>query len=169
MKRIWTIGLAALLSFFSTSALAGLYLEPKMDYSLLSLDASGVTVDSLKGTTLGARIGYDLTLFVLALDYSTGTLDAEIGAATVDADSTRTGLTFIFTPPVIPFNLLAGYYTSTLDTSSTKYEGDGTKFGLMFTMLPFININLEYFATAYDQDSLRDKGLVLGLSADFSL
>ncbi|MEC9281634.1 MAG: hypothetical protein VX642_02895 [Bdellovibrionota bacterium] len=170
MKRIWTLFLViAGISFYSAQSFAGLYLEPKMDYNALSMDASGITVDGLKGTTIGARIGYDLAVFVLALDYSMGSLDAEIGGATTSADSTRLGATFIFAPPVIPFNLLAGYYTAKLDTDSTDYSGDGTKFGVMFTMLPIVNINLEYFNTAYDVNSLRDKGLSIGLSADFSL
>ena len=170
MKRIWTLFfVVAGISFYSAQSMAGFYIEPKMDYNALSLDASGINVDGLKGTTIGARLGYDLAVFVLALDYSAGSLDAEIGGATKSADSSRLGATFMFAPPVIPFNLLAGYYTAKLDTDTTDYSGDGTKFGVMFTMLPIVNINLEYFNTAYDKDSLRDKGLTIGLSADFSL
>ena len=153
----------------SWTAHAGFYIEPKIDYNLLSMEASGINVDSLQGTTVGARIGYDFSLFVLALEHNQGSLDAEIGLATVSADSSRTGLSFIFTPPVLPLNVLAGYYSASLKTDTTTYKGDGVKLGVMFTMLPFININLDYFNTSYDVSSLKDKGLVLGLSADFSL
>jgi hypothetical protein len=168
MKRIWILGSAIAALIFSFNANAGLYIEPKVDYSALALESS-LPAGGLKGTMVGARLGYSLPLVTLAVDYSTGSPEADLNSVKVSSDNTRTCLTAIFAPPVLPFNILAGYYTSTLEVSGTKYEGDGTKFGLMLTMLPFININLEYFATAYDQNSLRDKGVMAGLSVDFSL
>lgn len=168
MKRIWILGSAVAALIFSFNANAGIYIEPKIDYSALSLESS-LPAGGLKGSMVGARLGYSLPLVTLAVDYSTGSPEAELNNNKVSSDNTRTGLTAIFAPPVLPFNVLAGYYNSSLDISGTKYEGDGTKFGIMFTMLPFININLEYFTTSYDKNSLRDKGVMAGLSVDLDL
>lgn len=167
MKRIWTLGSALVAFVFCLNANA-LYIEPKLDYSFLSLESS-LPAGGLKGTAPGLRLGYALPLFTLAFDYSGGSMDAEISNVTVSADVSKTGATLIFAPPVIPFNILAGYYQAELKTSSTTYKGDGTKFGIMLTMLPIVNINVEYFNTSYDKDSLRDKGVTVGLSADFDL
>ena len=169
MKRIWTLGASLVALLFTFNANAGIYIEPKIDYSFLTLEST-LPAGSLKGSMVGARLGYSLPLLTLALDYSKGDLDAELGAgASITGTSTRTGATLIFAPPILPFNVLVGYFNADLDTSINNYSGDGTKLGVMFTMLPFININLEYFTTSYDKDSLRDKGLMAGLSIDLDI
>lgn len=168
MKRIWTLSAGIIAMLFALNANA-LYIEPKIDYSGLALSASGVQAGGLKGTMAGLRLGYTLPALVLALDYSTGSPEAEIGSIKESADNTRTGLTLIFAPPVIPFNVLAGYYQAELKHNGTTYKGDGSKIGIMLTMLPFLNINFEYFNTNYDENSLKDSGVMAGLSVDFDL
>lgn len=169
MKRIWTIGAGIIALLIGLNAHAGIYIEPKIDYSGLALDASGIPAGGLKGVMTGIRLGYSVPAFVLALDYQSGSPEAEINNVTLDADVTRTGATLIFAPPVIPFNVLAGWYNAELKHNGTTYKGDGTKFGIMLTMLPFLNINLEYFKTNYDTSSLSDQGVMAGLSVDFDL
>ncbi|MFK8139253.1 MAG: hypothetical protein AB8E15_12915 [Bdellovibrionales bacterium] len=151
---------------------AGIYLEPYIGTSFQSLESGTIPAGDLSGETIGARIGYSIPLFTAALDITTGSPKAELSGTNNSADLMRTGVTLIFAPPILPFNVLAGYYRANLDVGSpvnTDYSGDGTKIGVMFTMLPIVNINVEYFNTNYGADSLKDKGLVVGVSADFEL
>jgi hypothetical protein len=137
-------------------ASAGLLIEPLVGFSKAELktdDGSAKTKYDFTSMSYGGRLGYQQLGFQLGLDYlnSNNTFDNN------DWDSSKSSewAGFVgFEFPVL-LRVYAGYIFSA--TGEAEYqnakvdfiEGSGSKFGIGFTGLPFVDINLEYRSVTY--------------------
>ncbi len=171
-------------------ASAGLLIEPVVGYNLgqFQIDAVGKDKENSSGTSYGGRLGYQNFGFQIGLDYLASNINID--------DKNYSGLSsgewagFVgFEFPVF-LRLYAGYIFSA--NADTKFDnglgagkqklelegGSGAKFGIGFTVLPFLDINLEYrkvsfddykFAGATVSDKTSYNSVMLGVSLPFVL
>jgi hypothetical protein len=167
--------LILLLVTFSNLTHAELFLEP---YGAFNFGKIGEEGDTHSGVGYGGRLGYINTGFHFGVDYSQSTLsvnddtkDDDNDDDVVDPDDGErmsdsklslkeyaafVGLNF---PAFI--RVYGGYiFSAQGNIPKAKYEfseGKGSKFGLSFTSIPFVNINFEYrnikFGKVEDGDS----------------
>lgn len=185
MKQINQIALLlALLIGFSSQAKADLLVEPVVGFNLGSkfeIENS----DSYTGGTggaFGARLGYQNLGFQLGLDY----LNSSINMDDNDFDENVSLSEFAgfvgFEFPIL-VRVYAGYIfsangeTTKNDATVKVTEGTGTKFGIGFTGLPFIDINLEFRSGKFGSlesdgtefnNEVTYQSMMLGLSAPFA-
>jgi hypothetical protein len=142
-------------------ASAGLLIEPLVGFSkgeLITDSGSGKDKWDFTGMSYGGRLGYQQLGFQLGLDY----LNSNNNVDDNDWDSYTSSewAGFVgFEFPVL-LRVYAGYIFSA--TGEGEYsnqnfdliEGSGTKFGVGFTGLPFVDINLEYRSVTYGDAEL---------------
>lgn len=167
MKKLSLTLLLASIIGFSSSAKADLLIEPLIGYSLGKSEFDftfnqGTDTDSqsIKGPSYGGRLGYQNLGFQLGVDYLASNMD-------FDGDDFKTselGGFVGFEFPIL-FRVYVGYVfsgkgeLSSDDVAATtvKFEkGTGPKFGIGFTLLPFLDINLEHRMIKYDTYSVGD-------------
>lgn len=142
----------ALAAGFSTQAQASIYVEPYLGYFIGKMDR-GTTKYDVHGFNYGGRLGYSALGLAGGLEYQTGMLKDN---ATPNNDITPTdiGLFVSYKLPML-LRVYAGYFFSSeakVGTNNT-YKGSGMKFGIGFTTLPFVILNLDYMTNTYDKDS----------------
>ena len=138
-------------------ASAGLLIEPLVGFSKgeVTTTSDGIAKDKFDftGMSYGGRLGYQQLGFQLGLDY----LNSNNNVDDNDWDSYTSSewAGFVgFEFPVL-LRVYAGYIfsaTGEADYQNLKVdfiEGSGTKFGIGFTGLPFVDINLEYRSVTY--------------------
>ena len=182
--------LLALVLGFVNSASAALLIEPVVGFNASS--KAEIEIEEDEGTKsysgggglgFGGRLGYQYLGFQLGLDYLHSSID--MGDDDIDKnvnmDEWAGFVGFEF--PVF-FRVYAGYIFSA--TADTKINGDvaefekgsGTKVGLGFTGLPFLDINFEYRAGTFKDYKLGSTEMdtdmdyntwFLGLSLPFNL
>lgn len=191
MKKLsqLTILLALVLGYSSQSH-AGLLIEPVVGYSFASAnvdiefpsDPASNTSDKKSGSggSYGGRLGYQNFGFQLGLDYLASSMS-------VDGDKFKTsefGGFVGFEFPIL-LRVYAGYVFSgngTLETNTEDLKfknGSGPKVGIGFTLLPFLDINLEYRSIKYEELKLTSapasninadyNAIMLGFSLPFVL
>lgn len=172
------------LLFAPVQGKAGLFLEPYLGYGLgvqeynLKSGSSPQSVSSYSapnGVTIGGRLGWSLGPLYVAGDYSTYSWDGSIPGVTPSSTMgawtfSSTGVTAIFSPPVLPLRIWVGYQFSeklTQKYGSVEFSKTGTalKFGGSFTVLPLVmaslTLNVEYIMANYGDFALsNDKGSV---------
>ena len=165
---------------------AGVLIEPAAGYSFVKLDS-----EKANGGSLGGRLGYQNFGFQLGVDYLGSSLK-------VDDKSYKDNLTineyagFIGYEFPVLLRVYAGYifqasgstkinsdFGSGLQDYKVEYDkGSGTKFGVGFTGLPFVDINIEYRkgtlkngkAGLFDiTDDLEYSAYMVGISLPFVL
>jgi len=136
---------------------AGLLIEPLVGFSKgeLTTTSDGTTKDKwdFTGMSYGGRLGYQQLGFQLGLDYLnlSNNMDKNDWVS-YNASEWAGFVGFEF--PVL-LRVYAGYIFSA--TGDGEYqnakvdfiEGTGTKFGIGFMGLPFVDINLEYRSVSY--------------------
>jgi hypothetical protein len=138
-------------------AKAGLLIEPVAGYSLAKLDSDDS--DNAAGASFGGRLGYQNLGFQLGLDYLRSGLAIDNNDYKADLATSEFAGFVGFEFPIL-LRVYAGYIFQA--TGATKYrtdvglgggaqtydlefdKGTGTKFGVGFTGLPFVDINFEY-------------------------
>ena len=163
---------AFLICLVSAQSQAALLLEPLVGYSVGKLngeyDPGTADFDeSLKGTSYGGRVGYQNLGFQLGLDYLASNMEAD----DMDFKTSEFGGFVGFEFPVL-VRVYAGYvFSGTGDLEQdigrdlNLKGGTGPKIGVGFTLLPFLDVNLEYRRISYDE---KDLGLGVTLDADYS-
>lgn len=152
--KIAQLFLLILCFFMIKPASAGLLVEPVAGYSFSKADD-----EKANGGSIGGRLGYQKFGFQLGLDYLRSSVD-------VDAKEYKNDFVFNeyagfvgFEFPVL-LRVYAGYIFQATGTSKVNTDlglgggaqdykveydkGSGTKFGIGFTGLPFVDINFEY-------------------------
>lgn len=186
------------LGFFLLTALfvpftsnADVLIEPLVGYQAASkLDVDkGDNYSGGSGPAFGGRLGFQKLGFQVGLDYLNSTLDFD------DKDfkpvkTSEWGAFVGFEFPIL-FRVYAGYIfsangqTKALDTSTDSYvktdfrSGSGFKAGVGFTLLPFLDINLEYRNVTFDEskakgysksdDDITMNAYMIGLSLPFTI
>ena len=162
---------------YGQQAFGGLFVEPYMGYALGVQDyklKSGSTDQNISsysapnGLIMGGRVGMSLGPLYFTGDFSSYSWDGSIPGATPSTAAgswkfSSMGATVIFSPPVLPIRLWAGYNFSekiTQEYGSMSFEKSGTaiKFGGSFTLIPLaitsITINAEYIISTYGDFAL---------------
>lgn len=183
---------SVLLLSITTAQAAGVLIEPLIGYNL----GTKVEIEDYKsysggsGMAYGGRLGYQNFGFQLGLDYLKSNLD--MGHKHFKKDLTTDEFAgFVgFEFPIL-LRVYAGYifsgmgeakeYQNPVTTILEKAElkgGTGPKLGVGFTVLPFLDINLEYRQVTYDEfklagvkqtNEVKLNSYLLSLSLPFNL
>lgn len=166
MKSFLSVALVVLTSMgMMQVAHAEFLIEPLIGWSASqSLDFSeDKNYSSGNGLSYGGKLGYQKLGFQLGVDYLKSNI--EMGSDDFDSkvDSTEWAA---FVGYKFPFlvRLYAGYIFSAeaesdLNRSTLKLEdGTGAKFGFDFTIMPFLDLILEYRRGTYDTVKLSGRG-----------
>lgn len=152
----------------ASSAKASILIEPLVGYSM----AAKVEVENYKtysggsGLSYGGRFGYQNLGFQLGVDYLKSTLDMDHKHFKNDFESSEFAGFIGYEFPIL-LKVYAGYIfsgqaeskgfvnpTTTLVQKADFNGGTGGKLGVGFTILPFLDINLEYRQLTYDEFNL---------------
>ena len=127
---------------------AGFKINPKLVYNNLSLDDGSSKSDGT-GLGYGLGVGYSFIGLYAMLEYETATLSVDGNSN--DPDFTNTGLVVGYEFPIL-LNVWLNYVTSSeiKDTVGTL-KGSGTKFGIGYSIAPFIQLTLEFVNLEYDK------------------
>lgn len=162
---------AFLICLVSAQSQAALLLEPLVGYSVgkFNTEVNPGSVDddeSLSGISYGGRVGYQNLGFQLGLDY----LASNLAVDDDDLKTSELGAFVGFEFPIL-VRVYAGYVFSGKGNYEVKNGGEfefegatGPKIGVGFTLLPFLDVNLEYRRISYDTYDLP----VGSLDADYS-
>ena len=160
MKTIIALFIALVIS----PAQAALLVEPLIGYSFNVKSSSPETDDLTKSETsggsgvgYGGRLGYQNFGFQVGLDYLASSLDMNDKDFDKNFDTSEWAGFVGFKFPVL-LRVYAGYIFSatgeTKDDTSGKVSyagGSGPKFGVGFTGIPFLAVNLEYRNLTFDE------------------
>ena len=148
---------------------AGLLIEPVVGYSMTKFEIDNETSEEEKanGTSVGGRLGYQNFGFQLGLDYLRSNLAVDNSDYKEDFVSNEFAGFVGFEFPIL-LRVYAGYiFAATGETEAdyglglgkTKVEvsgGSGMKVGLGFTVLPFLDLNVEYRRGTYTKLKIED-------------
>lgn len=143
-------------------ASAGVLIEPVLGYNFgkFDVDTAGFDSESMTGPAIGGRIGYQNLGFQLGLDYLRSTMDIDNNDYKEDATISEFAAFVGFEFPIL-LRAYAGYIFSASGETEADFgtgkddvkleDGSGVKLGLGFTLLPFVDINLEYRKGSFDE------------------
>jgi hypothetical protein len=185
MKGIIQTFLLIILVTFVSRANAGVLIEPVIGYNFgTSLDVED-DEEYTGGTGLayGGRIGYQQLGLQLGLDYLSSSVDMKDDDFDKNVDMSEWAAFVGFEFPVL-VRVYAGYIFSATATSESQgldlemNKGTGTKIGVGFTGLPFVDLNVEYrtgsfkdydIGTTTVDDKVNYKSIMLSASLPFNL
>ncbi len=180
MRQLFKYFALSLFLLSTHSSNAALLIEPVIGYSSGKYNAtikelaSGTEIDdfseSIKGSSYGGRIGYQNLGFQFGVDYLASKMDLDGDDFTTSELGVFAGFEF----PIL-FRVYGGYIlsgtgkTEDEDGNSLDFKGgSGPKIGLGFTLLPFLDVNLEYRSVKYDTYEFSDGGFDFGVDSDYS-
>lgn len=182
MKKILGLVCAAVLvGGLSSNANAGIHLEPYagMLVSGELSDSSGTT-DFDSGMGYGLRLGYGMLGLSFGVDYMMTSVGVDVNPP-YDIDGTDLGAFVAYEFPVM-LRVYAIYgFSSSWESSHstpTTLTGKAMRFGVGYTGLPFVAINVEMWDHDFDEQefagnttsvSVSGKATMLNLSFPFSL
>ncbi len=186
MKRIILATVLTLLTAVTPRlARAEMLIEPLVGYTFgqgLNFEG-GDDFSSGDGLSYGGRIGYQKMGFQVGLDYLRNNIDMTSSKFDENLTSDQWAIFAGFKLPVL-FRLYAGYIFSAeadaeINNRNLELEdGTGAKFGLGCTILPFLDINLEYRKGSYDKSRLGGvssnknvdfEAMMIGISLPFTI
>lgn len=161
MLKLAQAGLLLALIGFIGPVKAALLIEPVVGYNLGSkLEfEGGNSYSGGSGAAFGGRLGYQQLGFQLGVDYLNSTLDMDDNDIGKDVKMSEWAGFIGFEFPIL-LRVYAGYIFSATGDSELNgadlelKKGSGTKVGLGFTGLPFVDINLEFRQGTFDEAKL---------------
>lgn len=177
---------------FIRPASAGLLIEPVVGYNFGKADVDDKK-NNFTGPSYGGRLGYQNLGFQLGLDYLRSSMDVDSNKFKENVTANEYAGFVGFEFPIL-LRVYAGYIFSA--TGNSKYktdlgggagtqtydlkltDGTGTKFGVGFTALPFLDINFEYRTGQFDtakagstklDDKAKYQSFMVGVSLPFVL
>lgn len=141
---------------FMTPVKAALLVEPVLGYNLgtdLDIDSDEY---SGNGAAFGGRLGYQQLGFQIGLDYLRSSLDMDDSDFDENLTTSEWAGFVGFEFPIL-VRVYAGYIFSAKGESENNNvdlefnDGTGTKLGVGFTGLPFVDINFEYRKVEFDE------------------
>lgn len=174
MRKILITCFSFLLITYSAVSQAGLLIEPLIGYNFTSKSStSDKNYNAGDGVGYGGRLGYKTGAFSLGFDY----LKSEINMGSSDFDKDISeedlGVFLGFKLPAL-FKFYGAYiFSATGDTKISDQNqnlenGTGFKFGAGLTLLPFLDINLDYRKVGFNKDIAVDS-MMLSVSLPFDL
>jgi hypothetical protein len=185
MKGIIQTFLLIILVTFVSRTNAGVLIEPVVGYNLgTSFDVEN-SDEYTGGTGLayGARLGYQQLGLQLGLDYLNSSVDMNDDDFDKNVDMSEWAAFVGFEFPIL-FRVYAGYIFSASGTTELGgadielNKGSGTKVGVGFTGLPFVDLNIEYRTGSFKEydsgnttfdDKTSYKSIMLSASLPFNL
>lgn len=136
---------------------AGVLLEPVLGYSFgkAETDLPGSNEDKFKGSSYGARVGYQNLGFQLGIDYLKSSVELDDNDFKENLSINEFAGFVGFEFPIL-LRVYAGYIFSANGDTEANFgggngvekvkftDGTGMKAGIGFTGLPFVDINFEY-------------------------
>lgn len=165
-------------------AKASLLIEPVVGFNAASkLDIKdGSSYSGGLGLGYGGRIGYQNLGFQLGLDYLKSSIDMDDRDFKKNVDATEWAAFVGFEFPILVKVYAAYIFSAEGDSKGENgkikfQDGTGVKLGVGFTLLPFLDINLDYRRgtfdkTKYDGGNLGEtdfSAYMLSLSLPFTL
>lgn len=154
MKAIFKL-LSLVLLLSTAPAQAGVLVEPLIGLNFNHKLESDIDTKGLGGAW-GGRLGYQNYGFQLGLDYLSSSTDMDESDFKNNFKSQDWAAFVGFEFPIL-VRVYAGYIFSSTGEVNTKSfgkaklkGGTGTKIGIGFTGLPFVDINIEYRRGTYD-------------------
>ena len=151
--KIFAKFLAILIFIAYGSAQAGLLLEPFVGY--VSGSQKQTTTANFTGTIYGARAGFSFLRFAVGADYTGGNFtDDSTPKFTLTSGDVGGFVSYKF--PIL-FRIYGAYVPSaklkgsSSISSFTLQKATAMKLGLGYTGLPFVNINIEYLSSSYEE------------------
>lgn len=153
---------AAIAMLFSTSAFAGVFLEPYVGYqtgdttselTLTAPTASSVTNDlKVKGVSFGGRIGVIAFHMALGAEYLHGDVETKDDGQTTKYKEDNFG-PFVSIPLFASFRLNGAYFPSAKIKSDdkTEFKGTGYKLGVSLRLISVFHLSVDYLSTEYDE------------------
>lgn len=172
--------LLALVLTYSFQTHAGLLIEPVVGYSWgkLNSEATGTDISEdtqgLKGASYGGRLGYQNFGFQLGIDYLASSM--VYGSDDIKMTTSEFGGFLGYELPVL-FRVYVGYVfsgtgklvsdTAGVDDTELK-SGSGPKVGIGLTLLPFLDMNIEYRSVTYKTNEDIYAPVTSGVDVDFN-
>lgn len=179
--------LAFLVCFSASQANAALLLEPVLGYSFgkvsydedRPLGLSDSDSEQMNGMSYGGRVGYQNLGFQLGLDYLASNMDADGNDFNTNEYAAFVGFEFPILVRAYAAYVFSGNAKAGQDSGSdlTLSGGTGPKVGVGLTLLPFLDVNVEYRRIGYDTVDLgagfsRDydyEAVMVGVSLPFTI
>ena len=162
-----------ILAFFMISpAKAALLIEPVVGFNAATKYdfKDGENYSGGMGLGYGGRLGYQNLGFQLGLDFLKSSIDMDDNDFKKNVDTTDWAAFVGFKFPIL-LKVYAGYIFSSEGESKNAagkvkfQDGTGVKIGIGTTLLPFLDVNLDYRRGTYDK--VKAAGLA-DSEADFS-
>lgn len=166
-----TILIFALLLVGAQSQAAFLF-EPNLGYAVSgNLDPGPPITYTFSGLEYGARLGYDAMGLQVGAGYK-GMLETEyapsVGSQKPKVSGTQyaafLGYQFPVMVRILAEYIFLDYGNSKLSPSDLTYKGSGYRIGAHYSVIPMLNIGMEYYAITYTE--VKDN--VSGVSASLS-
>ncbi len=179
MKKITQLALLlALVLGYSSHSQAGLLIEPVIGYSFgnanidieVPSSPSSNTSDknSVKGTSYGGRLGYQNFGFQLGLDYLASAMETDGDKFNTSEFGGFVGFEFPILVRVYAGYVFSGTGTLESDIDYKFKNGSGPKVGIGFTLLPFLDINLEYRSITYEELETTSNATPVNINTDYN-
>jgi len=167
-KLIQSLSILAFFMAIVPKADASILIEPVVGYNLTGKYGD----DSSMGPSYGGRLGWQNLGFQLGLDYLNSNIDVDSNDIKDPLAMSEWAAFVGFEFPIL-LRAYAGYIFSANGTSKSDggakielTEGTGMKAGIGFTMLPFLDINLEYRKGTFGETKIG--GSSTGDETDYS-
>lgn len=182
MKKLIQLFVLSTIALVSVSqAKAALLIEPVLGYNFGTFNSevkqtNDKDSNSLHGYSYGGRLGYQQLGLQLGLDYLGSKMRTD-----GDDFNTSEWAGFVGYEFPILFRVYAGYIFSgtgnyKADTTTKFKGGTGPKVGIGCTVLPFLDVNLEYRRLDYDSKNVGGfttdvdySSVMLGVSLPFTI
>lgn len=174
MRKILLILSSLAIITFSTASQAGLLVEPVLGLNFSTeTDTREKDYSSGDGVGYGGRLGYQSGPLQVGLDYLNSTIKMSSGDFNRDITEQEYGAFVGFEFPIL-VRIYGTYIFSTVgdtkinEKSENLNGGTGYKLGVGFTLLPLLDINLDYRQISFN-DSFDVDTMMLSLSMPFDL
>lgn len=173
MKKLTQIGLLlALILGFTVESQAALLIEPVLGYSVGKINTEQSLLgesekddNSLSGTSYGGRLGFQNLGFQLGVDYLASQMTSDGDDFSTSEFGGFVGFEFPILLRVYAGYVFSGTATAEGDDDDIKLKsGTGPKLGVGFTILPFLDLNIEYRSIKYEE---KDLGALGKLDTDY--
>lgn len=188
MKKIIQLSFLLALFGYISNARSAVLIEPVGGYNIgTKLDFEGTGGESYSGGNgwaAGGRLGFQQLGFQVGMDYLHSYVDMDDNDFNKKVNMDEFGAFVGFEFPIL-LRVYAGYIFAasgkTENAADEKIElssGSGQKFGVGFTGLPFLDINLEYrrgtfgekeVAGVESKDDTNYQSIMIGVSLPFTI
>jgi hypothetical protein len=155
MKKSLLAGLLIVTCFVTTNvANAGLLIEPLVGWTFNQHMNAGHNYNSGSGASYGGRLGWQKFGGQIGLDYLKSSVDMSSNDFKKNLDTTEWAAFLGYKFPVL-FKVYGAYIfdataNSNINNGNAKFDsGTGWKLGVGCTILPFLDINLDYREGTY--------------------